>query len=184
MTMRMLPSCIVALAFFALPCRAAAPSQESVEKLLVLSKTEKLRETLISEIDQSMTLTLRRVLQNQPLSAADQRAVDAFGAKMTAAVNDELSWPMLKAVYVRAYTKTFTQEEIDGLIAFYGSPAGEAFAEKQPLVVQDTSLLLRKRMGELVAKMQIAMQDTLKDLRVAHAAERQQLSAPNPGTSH
>ena len=43
-----------------------------------------------------------------------------------------MTWDKLRPLYVRIYQESFTQEEIDGLIVFYESPAGIAFVERWP----------------------------------------------------
>lgn len=42
----------------------------------------------------------------------------------------------MEPIQIPIYRETFEQAEIDGLIAFYGSPVGQAFVNKMPTVSQ------------------------------------------------
>jgi len=42
---------------------------------------------------------------------------------------------------VPVYEKHLTEEDVDGLIAFFSSPTGRRFVEKQPLILADTMKL-------------------------------------------
>jgi uncharacterized protein len=62
-----------------------------------------------------------------------------------AMLREEMTWDKLRPVYVQIYQESFTQEEIDGLIAFYESPAGFAFVEKMPFVMQKSMSIMQSR---------------------------------------
>jgi uncharacterized protein len=163
-----------------LSSQAAPPSRESIDRLLVLTKIEKVRDAVLVQIDHFMRLGIQRALQGQTLTLEDQEEIDAINTKMSSAVRDSFSLPMLRGLYEKAYAETFTQEEVDGLIAFYGSPTGQAFAEKQPLVIQNTTRLIQQRLGAITAKIQTEMRGALEELQAARAAALKHGSATPP----
>jgi hypothetical protein len=57
----------------------------------------------------------------------------AFEAKLTAVVMGELSWQKLEPDFAKLYAANYTAEQLDGLIAFYGSPLGQAVLAKTPI---------------------------------------------------
>jgi uncharacterized protein len=79
-------------------------------------------------------------------------------------MRDELAFDKVKDIYVKAYRETFTQEEVDGLIAFYKSPVGKAYAEKVPVVMQRAGAEMQSRLGPMVQKLNMMQQEFLKDL--------------------
>lgn len=96
---------------------------------------------------------------------AEQRAeVDKFQKRLMGIMRDELTFDKVKDIYVRVYRETFTQEEVNGLIAFYKSPAGKAYVEKVPSVMQRASAEMQSRIGPMVQKLNIMQQEFLKDL--------------------
>jgi hypothetical protein len=56
--------------------------------------------------------------------------------ELAARMNDELSWERMKALYRQVYAESFTAQEIEGMVAFYESPAGKAFLKKMPGVTE------------------------------------------------
>ena len=50
--------------------------------------------------------------------------------------------------------KYLLQKKSKGLIAFYKTPAGQAFLDKQPLLMQKTMEMTQKRMMEMTPKVQ------------------------------
>src|SRR4051812_1376719 len=98
---------------------AAAPSKESVEKLLAAAESEKLVTSMQQQIENMMKASVDRAFKGQALSAEAQQFVDNYRKKMIGDFKAEMSWEKLKDLYVQIYSESFTQEEIDGLIAFY-----------------------------------------------------------------
>lgn len=79
-------------------------------------------------------------------------AIDKMMSKMMDVVTQELSWDTMKDEYIAIYADTFTEEELQGLIAFYKSPVGKAFTKKQPTVMEQSMKLSQKRMMQIMPK--------------------------------
>lgn len=65
-----------------------------------------------------------------------------------------LSWDKIKDDYVALYAGTFSAEELKDLIAFYKSPAGQAFTRKQPELTMKTMEMTQKLMMQVMPKIQ------------------------------
>jgi hypothetical protein len=81
----------------------------------------------------------------------------------------------MKKILVPSYSETFSQEEVDGLIAFYQSPAGKAYVEKMPTLLQKTMGQMQQFMGPFVQKAQAASQEFARSVAQQSSA---QSSAP------
>jgi hypothetical protein len=68
-------------------------------------------------------------------------------------------------MYVRVYQKTFTQQEIDGMLAFYKTPAGQAVISKMPAAMQNTMNEMQQLMGPVMQKMQRLQQDVVAEMK-------------------
>jgi hypothetical protein len=88
---------------------------------------------------------------------------------MMTIMKEELSWDKLKDGFIQVYRDTFTQEEMDGIIAFYKSPAGQAFVDKQPALMKNTMALMQQRMGPMMQKIQQMTEETAKEIKAAKA---------------
>lgn len=75
------------------------------------------------------------------------------------AVAQEFSWEKVKPDYVALYASTFTEDEMRGIIAFYKSPAGQAFVRKQPELMKKSVELSQRLMAKLGPRLQALMND-------------------------
>ena len=155
----LLSSCLV------FSVHAAPPSNESVEALLAATGAQKLIDSVLPGMDQMMRQSMAEATKGQTLSAEQQRMLAILSGKIAQIVREELDWATMRPVYVQIYQESFSQEEVDGLIAFYKSPAGAAMVEKMPMVMQKSMALMQNRMGPLMAKMKAVMEQTLAEVK-------------------
>ena len=169
--MKILPAVFLAaaLAFATTSLQAAPPSDASINKLLEVSKAGKLMDSVWAQMDGFMKTSMQQVTKGKPLSADEQAIMDKQQAKIIAVMKDELSWAKIKDGFVQVYRETFSQEEIDGIIAFYQSPAGQAFIDKQPALMKNTMAFMQQRMGPIMQKIQQRAEETAKELAAAKA---------------
>ena len=96
-------------------------------------------------------------------AAAGQATPPSKGSSQTDKMMDlmatEFSWDKIKEDYIVLYAETFTEEEMKGVIAFYKSPAGQAFLQKQPELIKRSTELAQKKMMKLMPKIQAMAQE-------------------------
>jgi len=146
---------------------AAPPTVESIDKLLAVTNAQKMIDSMYATMEPMMRSVMAETAKGKTLSAEQQRAMDAFPAAMSKAMREELNWEKLRPLYVQIYQESFTQEELDGLVAFYQSPAGAAMINKMPLVMQKSMNAMQSRLGPLMQKMQKAAEDALNESKAA-----------------
>ena len=78
--------------------------------------------------------------------------------KMMDMMTQALSWDKMKDDYITLYAETFTEDEMKGMIAFYKSPAGQAFIKKQPELMKRSVELSQKKMLKLMPQIQALTQ--------------------------
>jgi hypothetical protein len=147
---------------------AAPPSTESIDRLLALTKTESVMESMYGSIEQIMRQAMIQAVGDKPLSAEQKRAIELVPSKFVAVMRTEFTWAVMKPRYVQLYQETFEQEEIDGLIAFYGSPVGQAFTNKMPIVMQKSMNLAQTQLRSLLPKIRQATDEALKEAKLAN----------------
>ncbi len=145
---------------------AAPASDASIEALMDASKTESTIDILHANIEQIMRSAIAQNSKGKPQSAEQRRAMDNFASKFADVIREEMSWAKLKPSYVQLYRETFAQEEVDGLMAFYKSPAGIAYLNKMPTVVQKSMALSQSQMQTLMPKMQAALEQAAADAKL------------------
>jgi hypothetical protein len=88
-----------------------------------------------------------------------------MAAKMSAVATDVTNWDDLLPMYLRTYRAAFTQDEIDGVIKFYKSPAGKAYVNKLPLVMQNLMGEMQGFVKTIQEKMQAIQRESMQELK-------------------
>jgi uncharacterized protein len=94
------------------------------------------------------------------LSAEQRVKIGEMQDKMMALVAARLS--DAKPALVKVYTDTYTEEELDGIVGFYKSPAGKAFLQKMPEVMQRSMPVMMQLMGDVQSEIK-TMLEGMKD---------------------
>jgi uncharacterized protein len=89
--------------------------------------------------------------------------------KIIAAYDESLNAQAMQMIMVRVYQATYTQDEVDGLIAFYKTPAGQALINKSPLMMQNMMGEMRALMRPLVQQIGQIKKDSEQELKALPA---------------
>lgn len=146
------------------------PSEASVKELLALSDVPKVIDAVMGQVDGMMQQMIGQATRGQPVTPQQQAAIDSYLAKAKGIMVEELTWAKLEPVYVRIYTESLTQEEVEGIVAFYKTPAGKAMVSKMPVLMQKTMAEMPGLMGPMMQKIQAAAQEFATELQAAEAA--------------
>ncbi len=159
-----------------------APTRESVDRLLVVANVEKNIDSIAGSMNQQVHRIVEQAIPGQKLTPSDEKALEALRVKMAAVIAREISWAKIKDLYEQVYASAFTQEEIDALIAFYSSPAGQVFSEKQPEITQKTGAIMQREMMPVIMQLRSAVREVAGQIAAAHeaAAEAAPEAAPKP----
>ncbi len=152
----------------ALMTQAAQLSDSSVNELIRAMQLETLLNQALKQMDEGMSKGmeqgLQKSIQGKELNSTQKTAVEKFRTKFEQTVKEELSFAKVKDIYVQSYKETFTQQEVDGITAFYRSPAGKAFTEKYPAAMQKANSLMQSRISPLTVKLQGMLEDFVRQL--------------------
>jgi hypothetical protein len=175
-----IPSTLLLLAVltFSLSTQAAPPADQSINQLLQLTKVDRQMDSVLAQMEGAMKASLQQATKGKPLSANEQAILDRQQAKMTGIIKEELSWNKMKDLYVQVYRETFSQEEIDGLIAFYRTPVGQSFVSRQPELMKRTMTIMQQRMTPMMQRIQKMSEETALELKKAKAE-----TSPGPKTN-
>jgi hypothetical protein len=141
------------------------PTDSSVRELMVTMRSKKILEGTMEQVDAMIQASTKQALAVQAASAAQQKAIDDMRMKMMGIFKQEMAWDVMEPIFVDVYKKSFTQEELDGMLAFYKSPLGQALIEKMPLVMQNTLQAMKSRMAVMMPKIQELQRDTIAQLK-------------------
>src|SRR4051794_26903446 len=144
---------------------SAPPTESSIKQLLELAQTHKLVDSVMAQTDNLLQQTIAQATKGQPISDKVQKDIDQRRNEVVAMTKDLLDWKKLEPMYVRIYQKTFTQPEIDGMIAFYKTPPGQAVISKMPTAMQNTIDEMQQMMGPVMQKMQQKQRDLAAEVK-------------------
>jgi uncharacterized protein len=142
-------------------------SEASIKEMLQVTEARKMVDGMFPQIEALMKSAMQQAAKGRTLSPSEQKAADHMLSEIMTEMKAELNWDDLEPLYVSVYQKSFTQSEMDGMLAFYKSPAGAAVIRKLPVVVQQTMIAMQQRMGPMMQRMQKAIQDSVSQIDAA-----------------
>jgi uncharacterized protein len=123
-----------------------ATKDAKIEEMFHLAKLDQM-------LQQSLEISANQVksgffqqLMGLQLSTEDQHAMEAVQNKLQKLLADGLSWQTLKPAYVKLYADLFSEDEIDGMLTFYKSPAGQAMLAKTPQLLAQSNAMVQQRL--------------------------------------
>ncbi len=150
-TMRSIALITFALVASGLPVHAQESSAKTakIERLLALTNAQSVMDQMFAQI-RSMTASM----VPPGASATDQAKAQEVQDKVMDLVRARMSWDRLRPQYAKIYDDTFSEEEIDGMLAFYQSRAGRAMLEKTPVLISKTMGVVQGLMGDIMPDIQ------------------------------
>lgn len=148
---------------------ADRPTDDSIRQLLQIQKAQSVLQQVARQVDGSFTAMLNQQLQDKTLSDEDRQRIEAARARLQALTGKILTWENMEPMYLKIYGDSFSQSEIDSMIAFYSSPAGQAVVAKLPLVAQNTMVAMQQQMKALMPQAQQIAKDTATEINEKHS---------------
>jgi hypothetical protein len=120
------------------PFASATPAGDAqVDRLLAVMRAQKTVEAIIPQVQASQQHMVRQMTAGQALTADQQRRLDGILFKSNAQMLSMLSWNRMQPLYRDIYRQTFSAEDMEAMIEFYGSPAGQNLLDKMPQLMQN-----------------------------------------------
>ena len=137
------------------------------------SKQVKVRELLMTmhmdhTVDSMMHSIATQLLENpgmDRMTPAQKKLTQEFQDQAMKIVSDRVSWKAVEPDYVKLYENTYSEQEIDGMLAFYKSPTGQAMLAKAPQLSAGVVQIVHSRMGDYQSKMQALEDEYMKQMR-------------------
>ena len=132
-----------------------ASKKAKIEELFQLTDVERMLGQVLGQVRSMQTAQFERMA----MSAEERSRAREIQDRIQTLVARVLSWEKIKPQYVTLYAETFTEEELDGMLAFYRSPAGQAMRAKMPALMQKSMALTQQMMRELQPEMTKIMEE-------------------------
>jgi hypothetical protein len=145
------------------------PSDASIKQLLEVTQARKMVDTTNGQMQAMMKNAMQAATQGQSVTPKIQKEIDDVEQQITSEVKEALNWNKLEAMYIRVYQKSFTADEVDGLVAFYKSPVGQALLTKMPIVLKNTTTELQQMVMPMMQRMQQKQQQIAGEVQAEKA---------------
>jgi len=159
---------IVFLALIAVHPAVAAdskPTEESVKQLLDITNTRNLVDGATGQIESAMQAGLKEWFAGRQPTPDQQKILDDMRLKTASLFKEQMNWEKIQPTLIDIYQRSFTQEEVNGLISFYSSGPGKAVLAKMPAVNQNSTKAIQDLMMPIIPKLKQLQQDTAAKLQ-------------------
>jgi hypothetical protein len=154
----------------------AKPSEASIRQLFEVMHSSKLLDAYLTQIDATVRASMQQAFAGQQPTPKQQKIMDELGRNIAALVKEELNWATFEPMMIEVYRNTFSQHEVDGMLTFYRSEAGQAVIAKLPTAMQQTMTSMQSHVKTLTPKIVQLEKDSAAQLKAAGEPEQ----APQP----
>jgi hypothetical protein len=155
-----------------------ASKRAKAEQLFMLLHMDTMMEQLMGGVKkqvQQITESMPGVDQANP---EQKKQITDFQQRVMDAVNQKIGWRALEPDFINLYASTYTEEELDGIITFYKSPAGQKMIEKTPELTIKSTQITQQKMAELQPQLNQMVQDFMKQMAATTGKPSSTQTAP------
>jgi uncharacterized protein len=158
----------VLLIVLTLGCSSArgdeASKRAKAQQLFMLLHMDRMMDQLLVGVKSQ----IQQIVQNMPgtdeATPEQKKQVADFQQRVLTLVNDKLGWKALEPDFINLYASTYTEEELDGILAFYRSPAGQKMLDKTPELMTKSTEITQQKMREVQPQLNQMVQDFMKQM--------------------
>jgi hypothetical protein len=162
--MKLISKCVfVFLILVSTPAWADEASKNAkVEEFIRLAGLEQTYVRMISMISEQAKAIAIGQMPAEERSSAMEADLDSYLKEANAIIAKYMSWERLKPEYVKLYAEAYEEEDIDALVAFYGSPVGQRMVAKTPELMMKSAEVSQRFMTEATPAIHELTQGWLK----------------------
>jgi uncharacterized protein len=154
------------------------PSEDSIRELLQLTDAHNLIDGMKTQFHAFIAKSVQEANQGTATTPEKQAILDKMQTRMAGTLDEMLNWDSLLPMYIKTYQASFTQDELDGMTAFYKTLAGQAVVKKMPLVMQNVMVEMQGMMKPIQQKIKQIQEEALQEIKDADAAQKANGLAP------
>jgi hypothetical protein len=144
-----------------------ASKQAKVKELFALMHVDHSLDRMRGSMEQQVQLTAKNAPGTEQMTPEKKKIQQEFVDNSMKVVDQSFSWPVLEPAYLKLYADMYTEPELDGILAFYKSPAGQAMLTKTPELSAGVMQIVHSHMGDFQPKMQSLQELYLKAMTPA-----------------
>lgn len=141
-----------------------ASKRAKAEQLFVLLHMDTMMDQLMSGVKKQVQQITESMPGADQATPEQKKQIVDFQQRVMDTVNQKIGWKALEPDFINLYAGTYTEEELDGIIAFYKSPVGQKMMEKTPELMTKSTQIAQQKMSELQPVLNQMVQDFMKQM--------------------
>lgn len=135
-----------------------ASKAAKVKELFTVMRVDHTLDRMRTAMEQQVQATAKNVAGAETMTPEKEKARTEYVDNSMKVVDDNFGWTVLEPAFIKLYSETYTEPELDGILAFYKTPAGQAMLTKAPQLSAGVMEIVHGRMTDFQPKMK-ALQD-------------------------
>ena len=142
---------------------AGKPTDAQVDRLLAATRARSLVEGMLAQIETTQKQSLDTAFAGQKVTPEQRAKADRAMTLLAQRIREGMAWEKLLPIYRRIYANSLDSADVDAMIAFYETPAGQRLIERMPTVMQQS-------MSEVQGLLMPILDEWQKDFQAEFAA--------------
>lgn len=142
---------------------AAAPTDTQIDRLLEVTRTRQTVDAVLPQLMVQQRSMAQQMIAGRDLDDAQRQQLDRLMSRTSERMTKVLAWEKLQPLYRDIYRQTFTGEDVEAMVDFYTTQAGQNLLDKMPALMQNTMAAVQTLLVPM-------LRDLQKDLEAELAA--------------
>ena len=145
----------LAVLLAAAPLAAAQqPSEAQVDRLLEVMRAKETLDATLPQVQAMQQQMVAQMTAGQELDEEDRARINRMLESTNSSLATVLTWERMGPMYRDIYAQTFTAEDVEAIIGFYESPAGQKTLDKMPQLMQNTMSAVQQLVMPLLQQLE------------------------------
>ena len=159
-----------------------ASKRAKAEQLFTLLRMDTMMDQLMGGVKRQVQQITESMPGADQATPEQRKQIVDFQQRVMDVVNQKIGWKALEPDFITLYASTYTEEELDGIVAFYKSPIGQKMIDKTPELTTKSTQITQQKMSELQPQLSQMVQDFMKQMAASMGKPAPAQTAP-PATT-
>jgi hypothetical protein len=155
-----------------------ASKRAKAEQLFVLLRMDTMMDQLMGGVRKQVQQITESMPGADTATPEQKKQITDFQQRVMDTVNQKIGWKALEPDFIGLYASTYTEEELDGIVAFYKSPVGQKMIEKTPELTAKSTQITQQKMTELQPQLSQMVRDFMKQMAASMGKPAPAQTAP------
>jgi hypothetical protein len=141
-----------------------ASKRAKAEQLFMLLRMDTMMDRLMGGVKKQVQQITESMPGAGQATPEQKKQMTDFQQRVMDVDNQKIGWKALEPDFINLYATTYTEEELDGILTFYKSTAGQKMIEKTPELTAKSTQITQQKMSELQPVLNQMVQDFMKQM--------------------